>query len=124
MYGKDPTKKLTPWHEKVNDAAFELALSDQNILLLSKQDLIEAAQKRVRDQGYNFIKGKSHSKHIHNPPDLEELPSPAPKRPKVNEAMRNKKIAELQEDVKDLKDRLSYKEKQRDQATQSMNYKL
>ena len=123
VYGKDPTKKLTPWHEKVNDASYELALNDLNVLLLPKQELIEAAQKKVRDQGYNFIKGKNRSKHIHNP-CLEELPSPAPKRPKVNDAIRKKKIAELQEDVKDLKDRLSYKEKQRDQATQAMNYKL
>lgn len=123
IYGKDPTKKLTPWHEKVNAASYELALNDPNILLLPKQELIEAAQKNVRDQGYNFIKGKSRSRHIHNP-GLEELPSPVPKRPKVNEAIRNKKIAEFQEDVKDLRDRLSYKEKQRDQATQAMNYKL
>ena len=46
VYGKDPTKKLTPWHAKVNNAAYELALSDQNILLLPKQELIEAAQKK------------------------------------------------------------------------------
>ena len=34
---KDPIKKLTTWHEKENDAAFELAPSDQNILLLSNR---------------------------------------------------------------------------------------
>ena len=121
VYGKDPRKKLTPWHTKVNDAAYELALSDPNILLQPRQDLIKAAQNKVREQGYIFVKGKSRSKHTPKP---DESSSPPPKRPKINETIRNKKITELQEDVKDLKDRLSYKEKQRDQATQAMNYKL
>ena len=121
VYGKDPRKKLTPWHTKVNDAAFELAVSDPDILLQPRQELTKAAQQKVREQGYRFVKGKSRSKHTPNPDESSPPPS---KRPKVNETIRNKKITELQEDVKDLKDRLSYKEKQRDQATQSMNYKL
>ena len=121
VYGKDPTKKLTSWHTKVNNAAYELALTDPNMLMLPKKELVDAAQKRVRDQGYIFFKGKSRSKHIRDPV-LEE--SPVPKRPKINEEMRSKKIVELKEDVKDLKDRLSYKEKQRNQATQGVNYKL
>ena len=45
IYGKDPTKKLTQWHEKVN-ASYELALSDPNDLMLPKQELIQAAQKK------------------------------------------------------------------------------
>ena len=120
VYGKDPRKKLTPWHTKVNDATFELAVSDPDILLQLRQELIKAAQQKVREQGYRFIKGKSRSKHTPNPD--ESLPPP-PKHPKVNETIRNKKITEFQ-DVKNLKDRLSYKEKQRDQDTQSVNYKL
>ena len=38
--------------------------------------------------------------------------------------MRSEKIVGLQEDVKNLKDQVSYTERQTDQATQSMNYKL
>ena len=44
VYDKD-LKKFTQWHEKVNDAAFELALSDRNILFLPKQDLIGSSER-------------------------------------------------------------------------------
>ena len=76
----------------MNNAAYELALADPNMLMLPKKELIDAAQKRVREQGYMFVKGKSRSKHTHDQV-LEE--SPVPKRPKINEEMRSKKITEL-----------------------------
>ena len=38
--------------------------------------------------------------------------------------MRSEKVVGLREDVRNLKNQVSYTEKQRDQATQSMDYKL
>lgn len=39
---------------KVNDAAFELAVSDPDILLQPRQELIKAAQRKVHE-GYAFV---------------------------------------------------------------------
>ena len=48
----------------------------------------------------------------------------APKRVKTSEVYRLKRISALEEDIKDLTDRLFFKEKRRNQASNSRNYKL
>ena len=61
---------------------------------------------------------KSRSKQLKDSP-------PAPKRPKTSQSIRSKHISELvEEDIKDLCDRLKYKEKMIDSANLSRNYKL
>ncbi len=117
IYGRNnPAQKLTTHQMEVNNAAIELALSDPN-LLLSRQKLLELARTKVKDDGYNFKKGKSRSKQA-------QSDSPAPKRSKTSETLRAKHITELEEDIKDLDERLKFKEKRRDQATMTRNYKV
>lgn len=73
----------------------------------------------MADEGYAFKKGKSRSKQSHVQED-----APNPKRQKSSASFRTKHIGELEEDIKDLTDRLQFKEKMRDQATMARNYKL
>lgn len=114
IYGRNNNKNITKYQESINKAAVELALQDPN-LLLSRQKLLTLARVKVNEV-YSFKKGKSRSKQLDNPP--------TPKRPKTSENIRSKHISELEEDIKDLCDRLKYKEKMRDSANMSRNYKL
>ena len=85
IYGRDPTK-VTPYQEKVNDAALQLVLDDPN-LLLSKQKLIDLAQAKVNEQ-QEFKKGKSRSKRY-------QSTTTAPKKVKTTESIRMKHISEV-----------------------------
>lgn len=60
IYRRD---NLTPFQQKVNSAAVDLAL--QNPVLIQKGnrgELLNKARARVADEGYNFKKGKSRSR--------------------------------------------------------------
>lgn len=69
------------------------------------------------NETYTFVKNKSRSR-------IGQSNAPTPKRRKTDESTRLKRISELEEDLKDFNDRLKYKEKMRDSATSSRNYKL
>jgi hypothetical protein len=86
----------------VNHASISLALEDPT-LLDSRQTLLKLARERVNESGYRFKKGKSRSK-------LSNTEESAPKRPKTSEYMREIHLNELKEDIKDVGDRLGYKE--------------
>ena len=77
---------------------------------------MDLAQAKVNEQ-YEFKKGKSRSKRY-------QSTAIAPKKIKTTESIRMKHISELEEDLKDLNDQIKYKEKRREQATLSRNYKL
>ncbi len=115
IYGRNPAKKATDYQAEINDAAIELALEDPN-LLMSRQRLLELARTKVRNDVYKFKKGKSRSKQA-------QCDAPAPKRAKTSATLRVKHVTELEEDIKDLDDRLNFKEKRLDQATLTRNYK-
>ena len=116
IYGHNPAKYITRYHEQINKASVQLALQDPN-LLLCRQKLLQLARGKMNEGGYQFKKGRSRSKEY-------ETASPIPKRPKTTETLRAKHIQELHEDVKDLSDQLRFKEKRRDQATSSRNCKV
>ena len=99
----------------MNNVAVELCL-DEPDLLSSRQTLIQRARAKVNST-YHFKKGKSRSVQAQSNPQ-------PPKRPKTSETLRSKHIGDLKEDLKDLCDQLVFKEKRREQATMSRNYKV
>ena len=117
IYGRDPTKKITKYHQEVNKTAVELALRDPD-LLLSKQKLISVARSKVNEH-YDFKKRKSRSKQSQS-----QDSGLASKQSKTSESFRMKHIGELEEDIKDLSDQLRYKGKRREEAEISRNYAL
>ena len=118
IYGFRSSKEPTMYQQKVNEASFHLAMKDPS-LLSSRQTLLERAREMVNESGYNFKKGKSRSKKLQDS-DSEQ----SSKHCKTSEALRTKRISQLNDDIKDFNDRLQFKEKRRQQATNSRNYKL
>ena len=88
---------------------------------MSKQKLLEEARKRLNECGYEYKKGKSRSKQLISSSESDE-PTPAPKRVKTTEALRIKWISEIQEDLRDISQRMGFKEKRREQASLSHQY--
>lgn len=118
FYGKDPSKKITEYHRRVNAAAFELA-TQQPHLLCSRHALLQRAQERVEENGYIFKKGRSRAKrHSSNGEDTHKT-----KRSLTTEAARLHRIAVVDEELKSLNERLMYKEKERDMASNIRNYR-
>ena len=58
-------------------------------------------------QGFQFVKGKSRLKKCASSSD----DTPAPKRRKSSQDIRDKRMKEIEEDCQDLSDRISFKEK-------------
>lgn len=83
-------------------------------LLSSRSKLLELAREKVYNDGYVYKKGRSHSKKL-----LKSIEEPKETRPKTVESFRLQRISQLQEDIKDIDDRLKLKEKRRDQAGNS-----
>ena len=118
IYGREPQKKVTKYQQLINDAAAAIVIENP-ALLSSRSKLLELARGKVDNDGYVYKKGKSRSKKLSTTTE-----APPKKRPKTVESFRLQRISQLQEDVKDINDRLQMKEKRRDQASNSRNYKL
>ena len=101
----------------MNDIAAQIALENPDILM-SKQKFLEEARKRLNECGYEYKKGKARSKQLMLSSESDE-PTPAPKRVKTTEALRIKRISEIQEDLSDISQRMGFKEKRSEQASLS-----
>ena len=109
---------MTRYQKCINEAAAQLASAEPS-LVMSRQKLLDRARDLVREGGYEFKKGKSRSKKL-----VQDTECAEPKRPKTSEGLRIKRIKQLEDDVSDFNDRLQFKEKRRQQATNARNYKL
>ena len=98
IFGRDSERKLTKYQQSINDTATQIALDNPDILL-SKQKLWEEARKKLDESGYNYKEGKSRSKQLISSSESAES-TPAPKRVKTTEALRIKRISEIEEDLK------------------------
>jgi len=80
---------------------------------------LEQAQHAVYKNGYCFKKGYSRSKRYSNSSSKEVA-----KRPKINKELREKRMGDLEEQIKDFQQRISFKEKRVTAAANVHNYKL
>lgn len=109
---------LTQFQTKVNDAAFQIALSQPSLLKKGNRGkLLEKARKLVADEGYTFKKGVSRSKVYGNPPTRS-------KRSKLNADSRMERIKEVEEDLADIMSQMAFKDKRLGQAESIKNYKV
>ncbi len=113
-------RKLSKYQQSINDIAAKITLDNPD-LLSSKQKLWKEARKKLDESGYGYKKGKSRSKQLVSSSESDES-TPAPKRIKTTEALRVKRISEIEEDLKDISQRMGFKEKRREQATLSHQY--
>lgn len=86
-------------------------------MLRSRQKILSAAREEV-DITYQFKKGKSRSKRC-TPSEPQSA-----KRAKLSHDLREERIKVIQEELTNLKERLSYKHKRRLAAETVKNYKL
>lgn len=113
-------KPLSAYHCAMNKAVAQLRLKNPS-LLWNRGTLLEEAQKVVDESGYIYSKGKFRSEHLH--PSLETATT-LPKRHTLLMETRTKHMEAVQENLKDISDRLSYKSKWRQAAETVRNYKL
>ncbi|XP_065907720.1 uncharacterized protein [Dysidea avara] len=89
-------------------------LSDEDI---NRQKLLDAARSKV-NSSYSFKKGKSRSNKY-----CGAVESTATKQPRLTFDARVERMKRLEEDIQNLKERISYKEKRRQMAENVKNYK-
>ena len=82
-------------------------------------DLLNKAKEKVMLDGYQYVKGKSRSKSASE----TESEGPSKKRAKTNSEERSREIKLLEQNLKTLTNRLSFKERQLDKERNIKNYK-
>ena len=117
LYKKDTSRPLSKHQLAMNEAAQALAL-DQPSLIRKRQMLLDLARDRVIASGFQFVKGKSRSKKSSG---SEE--EPAPKRRKLSQDIREKRMKDLEQDISDLKERIGFKEKRITEKLNVHDYK-
>ena len=114
IYRKEAKRPLSSY-QKMNDAAEQICLENPS-MLRKRSDLIEAARSRIIEEGFQFKKGKSRSKKL--------APSePRSKRIKLTQHVRQTRMKNVEQDIGDIKDRISFKEKRRCAAEAIREYK-
>ena len=108
----------TNYQKQVNKFVQDIA-SRNPTLLVNRGKLLEQAQHAVFENVYYFKKGYSRSKRYSNSSSKE-----AAKCPKINKELREKRISDLEEQIKDFQQRISFKEKRVTVAANVHNYKL
>ena len=115
LYKNESVRPLTNYQRRINEVAQEICLRSPS-MLCNRQKLLEMARTKV-DETYQFKKGKSRSKRYN--PTL-----PPPKRKKITQDIRLAKMKTLEDDLKNIKERTSYKEKRCRVAEDLKNYRL
>ena len=116
IFGRNTRRNLTKYEREMNEVSTQLCLQTPN-LLSDRKALLEASRKKLDESGYGYKKGKSRSKRL-----TADEGSPQ-KRAKINRDFRLARIAELQEQIKDKKEQLEFKELRRDAAKNVHHYK-
>ena len=114
-------QKLTDYQKRINDAGYSLCQGNPTLLLGKKGDLLELARAKVHEDGYNYKKGHSRSKKHQS---MVEGSEPAVKRAKVNAEERQRRLAELTEEISELSKRITFKERRIEEATLSHSFRV
>ena len=117
IYKKETSQPLSKYQVAVNKAAQSLCVS-QPSLLRKRQKLMELVREKLLADGFCFVKGKSRSKKLACPAEGSKQ-----KRTKLSQEIRDKRLNELQEDISDLKERLTFMEKRVEERLNLRDYK-
>lgn len=105
IYKKESSRPLSKYQLKMNDAAIQLRLQNPGLLRKKRKVLMDAARDKIIADGFQFAKGKSRSKSL-----TPEAAEPKPKRQKLTQDVREKRLKDIEEDMTDLKERIQFKE--------------
>ena len=115
IYKKETSRPLSKYQVAMNKAAQSLCISQPGLL---RKRLMELAREKLLADGFRFVKGKSRSKKLASPAEGSKQ-----KRTKLSQEIRDKRLNELQEDISDLKERLTFKEKRIEERLNLRDYK-
>ena len=118
IYCREGKRPLSDYHKQINKAAGDIAVRDPSMLAGKKGKLLEEARNEVYASGYKFKKGHSRSKQFSS----GISPNP-PKRQNLNKDIREHRIKDIKEEIDDLSNRISFKEKIVTAAVNVKNYK-
>ena len=117
IYRKETNRPLSKYQRRMNDAAQQLYLQNPG-LIRKRQLLIDTARERIISDGFEFVKGKSRSKK-----NLKDELVPVAKRSKLSQSFRENRIHEIEEDIRDLNDRIKFKDGRISAALNMKEYK-
>ena len=117
IFGRNSQRNLTKYQLEMNEVAMHLCLQNPN-LLNDRKALLDVSRKKLDESGYCYKKGKSRSKRLSSDDECS-----LNKRSKITKEIRLARIAELQEQIKDKKEQVEYKELRREAAKNVHNYK-
>ena len=103
IYKKETLRFLSEYQKLINSSTQEICLKNPSFLA-SRQKLLDVARSQV-DSIYSFKKGRSRSKR------QSAAAQPPTKRPKLTFDVRADHMKRLEEEIKNIKERISYKEK-------------
>lgn len=111
IYSLKEGDKLMEYHRAINEAMFEAG--KENPHFLSKLDeLLVIARKRVHESGFNYKKKTSRSRDFGSS-SSEEV---RPKREKISQEVREKRIDELNEDLQEVNMQIGFASKHRERC--------
>lgn len=117
IYTLKPDDKLLEYHRAINEAAFSIA-KENPLLIMNKNELQKLARKKVHESGFNYKKKGSRSKDFGNVSTAEEVP----KREKMSQEIRNNRISQLVEDLKEVEVQMRYATLQREKCANVNNF--
>lgn len=118
IYKKTTCRPLSEYQKRINQAAGEICLKNPGSLQ-NRQKLLDSAREKIIEEGFQFAKGKSRSNK-----GLTEDGCKKPKRLKVNQDVREQRMKELEERIKDIDDKVLFKEKRIKAALNMSDFKI
>ena len=109
IYKKQSVRPLSNYQKMINSICVK-----NPSMLRSRSALFEAAKVIIVNESYQFKKGKSRSKGYGEPS--------VPKRQKINRSSRLDRMKTLEDDIKNINEQISFKQKRRQAAENSKNY--
>ena len=119
IYQLKPDDKLLNYHKAINEAAFAAAKEDPS-LLCSKNVLQKQARLRLHNSGFVYKKKGTRSKQLGNVSNVGNACKPT--REKISQEMRQKRVAQLHEDMREVDIQLSFALKQRAKCANVSNF--
>ena len=117
IYQLKADDKLYEYHKAINEACFAEAMKNP-ILLKNKLELQNLARQRLHDEGFQYKKGKSRSSAVSSPQSAVSGTT----RKNVTRELREKRLGQLREDLKEVDLQLNFSIQQRNKCSNVHNY--
>lgn len=116
IFQKTSCRPLSRYQERINTASQALCENNPG-LLRNRQKLLALSREKIIEGGFHFVKGMSRSKKGDIPQE------PKQKRQKLGKELRESRLAEIVDSIKDYSDKISFKEKRISSCLNVLDYK-